>query len=195
VSEHDSPGPDEKKNKGTRRSLSRCKDSIFFYVRDHLHRFTCTWLSSSVKAISVMSDGGCSAQMLSPSLSFPFRCSGLASGTRRERRLYALVGVVRIWHSRHFNHVDHFHCFTQKIHMTTVMREHILTCAHLYSFYVNSVQLRHLLFFISMSGFQNVFQMPVGLVKVSLLRLQLRQLFPKTQRTTSNCAKRTALTA
>lgn len=57
------------------------------------------------------------------------------------------------------------------------------TCPHLYSLNVNSVQLSDLLSFASVCGFQNVFQMPVRLVKVSFLRLKLRNLFPKIQST------------
>lgn len=71
--------------------------SIFFHT-DHTWTIcTCTCRSSSVKAISVMSDGGCSPQMSSPPSSSPLRCSGLDRGARRDRRLYGLVGVVRIW--------------------------------------------------------------------------------------------------
>ncbi|KAF3844868.1 hypothetical protein F7725_008031 [Dissostichus mawsoni] len=40
-----------------------------------------------------MSEGGGSDQRSSVPWSDPFRCSGLEKGTRRVRRLYALVGV------------------------------------------------------------------------------------------------------
>lgn len=59
----------------------------------------------------------------------------------------------------------------------------MMTSPYLYSFNMNSVQLGDLLFFVRICGFQNIFQMLVGLFQVSFFRLQLRNLLTKTQST------------
>lgn len=81
-----------------RESMRQWQSACFVQTdrQDNPHCCTCTWQSSSVKAISVMSEGGCSVQMFSELSFVPFRWSGLARATRRVRKLCDWVGVVRI---------------------------------------------------------------------------------------------------
>lgn len=135
---------------------------------------TCTCCSSSVRAISVISDGGCSHQMSSPPSSPSLRCSGLDRGARRDRRLYGFVGVVRIWVERWFTLQE---LKSKKLNCGKLAKNHLSGLTYLNSFHMNSVQFRDLLFFVGVSGFQNILQMSVGFFQVLFFRHHLSHLF------------------